>query len=176
MHVLVLTYEEEMGSPFSKQSICEKNWLLKCIFFNFNSYEICVVLQKREFRLWLIFHYHNVDTTCAADTFVEGKVRAGPKYWSTLKIWSWLRPLRVVSGRTHPLWQTQGSLWWLTCLSPLSTLVLSRSKSISSRLSQSLELHSPLEVDTLLITLIRRHWIGLGNLKVLDNVTSILMQ
>lgn len=61
IHVFVLTYDEGMRSPSSRQSKCAKVWSLQYIFIKFNSCYLCGILQQRKSGLWLTVYTHPVD-------------------------------------------------------------------------------------------------------------------
>lgn len=51
VHMFVLTYDEEMPSPFSKHSKCEKTLKLKYIVPKINSWIFSGVIQQNTFEL-----------------------------------------------------------------------------------------------------------------------------
>lgn len=59
-NVFVLTYDEQMHSPFWEQRKRRKTRRLKFIFYRFNSWKLYVTWQQRKFRLWIMFYNHPV--------------------------------------------------------------------------------------------------------------------
>lgn len=68
IQIFVLTYDEKMGQPLSKQSECENIWGLKHINYIFNSCKLCPILQQKKFRCWFVFYDHPLEGALISGT------------------------------------------------------------------------------------------------------------